>query len=601
MPFKFDASNNLDVNVVAGGGSGGNPAAGPTGSPVPLDADFVGFSSGGNLVGVSAANPLPVSASVSFVDPAEGTPGAVAPAEAIQTGGTDGTDLRAFLTDATGQQKVLVENFPGTQPISGSVSVSNFPATQPVSGTVVAEIEGHAGAILDSAAGTANTQALTIQGNASAIAVPVSGTFFQGTQPVSGTVTANQGTANTLANAWPVELTDGTNGPATVKAASTAAVATDKAVVVAVSPNNSVAVTGTFFQGTQPVSGTVTVQQSTPASLLGEMKILDTAGTNLGTVKAASTAALSTDTSLVVQLNPIQPNLTTALNVSAVISGTPSFNLAQEAGTAITNVPTAIGTKGTGNVMSVNADLTSVAGTATVTSLAGIQKVGISGNTAATLDSTIGAATAPTNALAVSSVYQTTVPSLTVGQAVAQQCDVAGSQYVNTEGRKPSYRAVASLFAPLASATAPTWTIKGSATKTIRISRILISLQDATGVAGGTNLLMLRLSALSGGTAGTTPTIALNDTGDAAATAVVQTWSTLNTTNTSAGSLSAVQMNTQTGSTTVAGISTFEWVFGNQAKELVLRGTSQWVGICTSSIGTTPTYDITVEWTEDNS
>lgn len=33
---------------------------------------------------------------------------------------------------------VQVQNFPATQPVSGSVSVSNFPATQPVSGTVSA-------------------------------------------------------------------------------------------------------------------------------------------------------------------------------------------------------------------------------------------------------------------------------------------------------------------------------------------------------------------------------------------------------------------------------------------------------------------------------
>lgn len=41
-------------------GSSGNPAAGPTGSPVPTDADFIGFSVGGTLTGVSAATPLPV-------------------------------------------------------------------------------------------------------------------------------------------------------------------------------------------------------------------------------------------------------------------------------------------------------------------------------------------------------------------------------------------------------------------------------------------------------------------------------------------------------------------------------------------------------------
>ena len=101
----------------------------------------------------------------------------------------------------------------------------------------------------------------------------VTGTFWQATQPVSaaswplpaGAATsalqssilgaigaplqaggsigntafgANQGTANTLANAWPSKITDGTNGPAAVKPASTAAVATDPAAVTTTSPNS---------------------------------------------------------------------------------------------------------------------------------------------------------------------------------------------------------------------------------------------------------------------------------------------------------------------------------------------------------------------------
>lgn len=52
-----------------------------------------------------------------------------------------------------------------------------------------------------------------------------------------GSTTANQGTANTLANAWPTKITDGTNGPAAVKPASTAAAATDPGLVVDISPN----------------------------------------------------------------------------------------------------------------------------------------------------------------------------------------------------------------------------------------------------------------------------------------------------------------------------------------------------------------------------
>ena len=98
-------------------------------------------------------------------------------------GGSDGTNLRALATDNGGQLKVLIEN---TTPISGTVTanqgtpnsaanswpveitdgtnVLGTPAhpvrtdptgttVQPVSGTVVAEIEGHAGAILDAAPG----------------------------------------------------------------------------------------------------------------------------------------------------------------------------------------------------------------------------------------------------------------------------------------------------------------------------------------------------------------------------------------------------------------------------------------------------------------
>jgi hypothetical protein len=99
--------------------------------------------------------------------------------------------------------------------VSGRVPVDGSGVTQPISGTVTAN------------AGT-------------------------GTFTVGGTVTANAGTnLNTSALALDATLTggtqqtkitDGTN-VATVKAASTAAVGADKAVVVAVSPNNSVAIT----------------------------------------------------------------------------------------------------------------------------------------------------------------------------------------------------------------------------------------------------------------------------------------------------------------------------------------------------------------------
>jgi hypothetical protein len=104
-----------------------------------------------------------------------------------------------------------------------------------------------------------------------------------GGQPV-----VNQGVANSLANAWTMKQTDGTNvmptgdavarsvffqvadgttGPAAVKAASTAPVATDKALVVVLSPN----------QPAIPV--TTTPATATPGIALGY--IVTTAVTNV--------------------------------------------------------------------------------------------------------------------------------------------------------------------------------------------------------------------------------------------------------------------------------------------------------------------------------
>lgn len=81
---------------------------------------------------------------------------------------------------------------------------------------------------------------------------------ISGTVPVSGTITANQGTPNSLVNAWTTELTDGTNGPVAVKPASTAPSATDPALVVTISPNSSPAATNT---------GVVSTNNSSTATL----------------------------------------------------------------------------------------------------------------------------------------------------------------------------------------------------------------------------------------------------------------------------------------------------------------------------------------------
>jgi hypothetical protein len=111
----------------------------------------------------------------------------------------------------------------------------------------------------------------------------------------------NQGTANTLANAWSTKLTDGTNGPVAVKAASTAPVATDPSLVVTISPNSASLIisplpaTGSKFSfggvttastSQVPVNATAYTEVTTNAAMtLVSSSALDTsAGTGARTV-----------------------------------------------------------------------------------------------------------------------------------------------------------------------------------------------------------------------------------------------------------------------------------------------------------------------------
>lgn len=85
-----------------------------------------------------------------------------------------------------------------------------------------------------------------------------------------------------------------------VKAASTAAVATDPAIVVAISPNNGVTLsTGAAVKVTDGTNF-----QPTGDAAARAIFVKNTDGTNTGAVKAASTAAATTDPAQVVAVSP---------------------------------------------------------------------------------------------------------------------------------------------------------------------------------------------------------------------------------------------------------------------------------------------------------
>lgn len=133
-----------------------------------------------------------------------------------------------------------------------------------------------------------------------------------GTQTVSGTVTANQGTANTIANGWPVKLTDGTD---------TALVTTNGDVNVADISNNSGS-TGAITIGTSAL-----IAAANGTSNLTNRKYLSVYNNGSVTIYWGTSNAVTTSTG-----TPIVKNqqITFAVGTGTsifLISGTASQNV----------------------------------------------------------------------------------------------------------------------------------------------------------------------------------------------------------------------------------------------------------------------------------
>ena len=166
-------------------------------------------------------------------------------------------------TTITGSVAVTGTFWQATQPVSGTF----WQATQPVSGAISFTAPQHV--IVDSA--TLGTVA--VSGTFWQATQPVSGTFWQATQPVSGTV-AISGSVAVTGTFWQatqpisgaisftapqhVIIDSGTLGTLTISGSVSVSNFPASQVVTLASTTitGSVAVTGTFWQATQPVSST---------------------------------------------------------------------------------------------------------------------------------------------------------------------------------------------------------------------------------------------------------------------------------------------------------------------------------------------------------
>ena len=106
---------------------------------------------------------------------------------------------------------------------------------------------------------------------------------FPASQTVAGTVTSNQGSPNSLANAWPVEVTDGTN----VLGTSTHPVRIDPTGTTTQPISGSVSVSN--FPATQPISGSVSVSNfPSPQTVAGSNTPADNVTNPTNTIPAES-------------------------------------------------------------------------------------------------------------------------------------------------------------------------------------------------------------------------------------------------------------------------------------------------------------------------
>src|SRR6266576_591276 len=226
----------------------------------------------------------------------------------------------------------------------------------------------------------------------------------------------------------------------------------------------------------------------------------------------------------------------------------------------------------------VGSVLTQIAGNAVVSAAAGVQEVGIVGSTGTTFETTAGVLDQNTKNINNAAVA-------TAASGVQKVGVVGGTGVI--------------LDAVTTAATAPA---NGLATLAVYQTTTPVL---TTGQSVPAQISLQKFSVLTGGVTGNTPTGALQDSGNAAQTAICMQYSTIPTTATAIGGITATDMFLwlTAGTTIPADFDETDFTFGDDGgQQLVLRGTAQYIGILLSAIGAAgPVMSIWIEWIEDNS
>jgi hypothetical protein len=488
------------------------------------------------------------------------------------------------------------------------VNIKSTGITQPISATSLPLPTGASTAAKQPALGTAGTPSadvISVQGITSMTPLKVDGSGV--TQPVSGTVTTTP-PVNASTNITQVGGSALSEGQKAMAASVPVVVASDQSAIpvsgtVTTTPPSNASTNIAQVGGSALSEGQKAMAASVPVAIASDQSAVTVSGTVTTTPPAnASTNVAQFGGSAVVTGTGAGgtgiPRVTISNDSS--LAANQSVNVNQVGGVAITegqktsaaSIPVVVAS----DQSNLPDNLTQIAGTAVSTAAAGVQKIGISGATAVTLDAAQNAA-APANELVVGGVYQTTVPALTAGNASQLQTDSTGALAVNREGRKATYSATA-VFSPTVTAATDVFTITGSATKTVRVTKLTVFGTETTAATQIVEILK-RSTANSGGTSAASTAVP-HDSNSSAATATVLSYTANPTT---LGTLLATIRTGRpffgSGATPQDPSSTY--VFGDVNEQaIVLRGTGQVLAVSLNSASIVGvSLRCWVEWTEE--
>lgn len=537
------------------------------------------------------------------------------------TGPLTDTQLRASAVPVSGSF------FQATQPVSIGATVAVSAASLPLpTGAATAAKQPALGT-----AGTASTDVITVQGIASGVAQPVTGTvtvgnaslavtgtFWQATQPVSGTITVGNAslavTGSFFQATQPVSIATMPSTPVTGtfwQATQPVSIAATVAISAASLPLPTGAATETTLAAlntkvTAVNTGAVTISAALPtgANVIGGVTVADV--TSPGTLAAAAQmVSLSVAGGMNAATAQITGTWVGTIQFEGTVDGTNwvPINGVYAGGTAPGPTITANGVVRLtpGGLASIRLNMTAwTSGTATITLRASRGTGGTFLNQSLPIGANvIGALTAnqSVNSTQINGV------ALLAGNGItgtgSQRVTIASDNSpvpVTFSAAAATYSASIVGLSPAALAT-DIFTITGSATKTVRISRILVNGVQTT--AGQVSVMAVKRSTANTVGTSTAPTRVPYDSTSAAATATVLAYTANPTLGTTVGTITSSRLFVP-GTASASDAQGLQVLTGDVGQQFItLRGIAEVVAVNLNGVTVTgAALNITVEWTE---